>query len=94
MCHGLKEEIAPVGSCCGCMLLLLNIFFPGFGTMINSCLGHHCSGTTFLVGIAQLLLTPLLIGWIWSIWWGCLMTNSEHHHVEEHHHHHHHGGHH
>ena len=49
--------------------LILNIFFPGVGTMINGCLGPR-RGPGILYGFLQLLTAALLIGWVWSIIYG------------------------
>ena len=51
---------------------LCNIIIPGFGTMIQSyCDGRSCWNCgTFFVGVLQLILAPILVGWIWSIWHG------------------------
>ena len=51
---------------------ILNIFFPGVGTMVS---GYFASGgincDAMVVGILQLVLVPVfLIGWICSIIWG------------------------
>lgn len=52
------------------MILILNIFFPGWGTMVSACLGSECRTATVLLGLLQLILAPLIIGWVWSIIWG------------------------
>lgn len=40
----------------------------GVGTIIVGLL--KCSCWTVLVGLAQLVTAPILIGWVWSILWG------------------------
>ena len=50
--------------------LCLNIFLPGFGTMVNSCAGFF-SAAGFCYGLLQLLLAVTLVGWVWSIVYGC-----------------------
>ena len=65
------EHIYPVSW--PCIVLILNIIFPGVGTMLQSyCFDRHFwKFGTFFVGILQLLVSVFLIGWIWSIWHGC-----------------------
>ena len=60
--------------------LVLNIIWPGLGTIINACYGKHaCTGV--LIGLAQLFLTIFFIGWIWSIVYGCkIVEKAKHHH--------------
>ncbi len=55
----------------GLIFFLVNIFFPGFGTMFSAFCAAGCNFDAFLVGLLQLILAPVfLIGWIWSIVWG------------------------
>lgn len=50
------------------VILILNIFFPGIGTMIAGCVGRNANvGAWFCIGFLQLILLFCLIGWIWSI---------------------------
>lgn len=51
------------------ILLVINVFSPGVGTMIASCTGNRCNRTTALVAVLQICTVPLLIGWIWAIVW-------------------------
>ena len=53
------------------VLLIINILFPGIGTCIMACLNKF-SCTCLIIGMLQIITTFLLIGWIWSIWWGVL----------------------
>ena len=65
--------------CTGLTMFILNIFFPGLGTIISSCecaKGGALCTTTLLVGILQAILTGFLLGWIWSIIWGFMIWNK------------------
>ncbi len=52
----------------GVLVLCLNIFLPGIGTMVSAYYDPNgCNCKTVTCGIFQLILTPVLVGWIWSI---------------------------
>jgi hypothetical protein len=51
------------------LMLVLNIILPGTGTMLNGCFGRVCLDL-LVIGFLQLLTAVLLVGWIWSIWYG------------------------
>jgi len=44
--------------------------------MLISCFGDKWSKTTFSVGLFQLLLAYLLIGWVLSIYWGYIIVRK------------------
>ena len=70
-------SIPSVNGCCAFFILILNIFFPGVGTLVLACIGDRFAcGNQFLVGILQIILAPLIIGWIWSIYWGILVLGK------------------
>lgn len=48
----------------------------GSGTMICSCWSEKWSKTLFFVGLFQLFLAYILIGWIFSIYWGWLIVKK------------------
>jgi hypothetical protein len=54
------------------LIFLLNIFFPGVGTMIAGCSSPEHSGL-ICTGILQLVLTCIIIGWFWSIFTGIMI---------------------
>lgn len=77
MCEPLTSDLVAVDSPWGIILMIVNIFFPGIGTIINSFMGSKVRVTTLIVGILQLLLASFIIGWIWSIWWGVLIYQKQ-----------------
>mmetsp|Transcript_52667 Transcript_52667/g.128682 ORF Transcript_52667/g.128682 Transcript_52667/m.128682 type:complete len:91 (-) Transcript_52667:203-475(-) len=56
----------------GVLLLLVNIFLPGIGSIIAGLLTGKMS--TAVIGILQFVLAFCIIGWLWSIWWGVLFV--------------------
>ena len=52
------------------MILLCNIFFPSSGTFYMACIGDKVRKTQFMVAAFQLITVPILIGYIWSLFWG------------------------
>ena len=69
---GLLEDSTPRCEGMGLIVLILNILFPGFGTIIAAFLTPEKEKMTptLIVGILQFILASLLIGWLWAIWWG------------------------
>lgn len=60
------------------LILLLNVFFPGIGTMLIGCISGENVLNWICIGIAQLLLSWIIIGWVWAIITGVmLISNSE-----------------
>ena len=51
------------------LLALLNVFFPGIGTLLCSLWGEPCSKVQAIIGVLQFCMSFLLVGWIWSIVW-------------------------
>ncbi len=75
MCDGSEvvKLVAPYPRVC----LFLNIFFPGVGTMISSFNRIHVvkshqtmNVATFVDGILQLVLSVIILGWVWSVLFG------------------------
>lgn len=57
------------------LILLLNIFFPGVGTMVIGCVSGINVGGWLCVGLLQLLLAFIIIGWIWAIFTGIMILS-------------------
>jgi hypothetical protein len=55
---------------------VLNIFLPGFGTIISGLLAsdreNDCWANIF-IGLLQMVLAPIIVGWVFSIIWGYLI---------------------
>ena len=66
MCTGWRESIPVMGACCAWILLFVNIFLPGWGTMIMAL--KNCSCKCFLIGLLQFLTAAFIIGWVWAIY--------------------------
>lgn len=68
----LAGEIPSTDTVVAVILLIINIFFPGWGTFVMAFIGGF-KVRTLLVGIVQFFTAFIIIGWIWSIWWGILL---------------------
>lgn len=66
----------------GICVFVLNVLIPGSGTFLASCLVKKEESEPNVlvldVGIAilQFALAFILIGWLWSLWWGFLMYQA------------------
>ncbi|KAI0558406.1 SPEC3/Stum [Gracilaria domingensis] len=60
------------------IVLIINVFAPGVGTIIAGCLGTH-GGTAICIGLLQLLLFPVIIGWIWALIWSLALRREAKH---------------
>ena len=69
---GLLEDSTPKCEGMGLVILIINILFPGFGTILAAILTSEKEKmtSTLIVGVLQVLLTCVCIGWLWAIWWG------------------------
>jgi hypothetical protein len=66
-----KDHIPILPHTTSIIILIINIFFPGFGTFCLICLGGGDFWVEHLmIGLIQLFCTPFMIGWIWSLAWG------------------------
>ena len=58
-------------------LLILNIFFPGLGTMIVGCVSPQkevCCGW-FCIGFLQMIFASCIFGWVWAIISACAIVS-------------------
>ena len=65
----------PTNPCMAILMLIMNIIIPGTGTMLNGCFGYVCYELV-IIGFLQLITAPILVGWIWSIWYGVLICGG------------------
>ncbi|KAL0490844.1 stum [Acrasis kona] len=68
-------KIPKLGSPLHVICMMLNIFLPGIGTLVAACYSKNESKKkwNFIFGVLQLLLSVVLIGWMWSVIWGVLI---------------------
>ncbi|EKX36050.1 hypothetical protein GUITHDRAFT_117839 [Guillardia theta CCMP2712] len=55
----------------GLLCFILNIFFPGIGSIVAGLKGDKTS--TMIVGVLQFVTSWFILGWIWSI---CPLSNA------------------
>ena len=71
-----EKSVVKVDRNMGMIVLLLNIFFSGIGTIVAGVLvgGTFQIINNIIVGFLQLILFPyLLLGWFWSLYTGYLI---------------------
>ncbi|KAE9551598.1 hypothetical protein FO519_005205 [Halicephalobus sp. NKZ332] len=84
--HGpLRQAVPCMSHPTAVFCFLLNIFIPGLGTLISAftvwaketsyesqCTKHSVFFLNILTAFLQLLLTPLVVGYLWSLLWGLI----------------------
>ena len=56
---------------------VVNLVFPGVGTMIMACSSsENVSKTQLSIGCLQLLTSFIIIGWLWAIFWSFLCVQK------------------
>lgn len=66
-----SQQVPTLDTNWGTGLLIVNIFLPGVGTLVAGIKSER--NTTMVIGVFQFLLAFLIVGWIWSIYWGYLL---------------------
>ena len=69
---GLEKGIVQLTNpCMGLVLLSLNTILPGSGTIVSSCMDKEKFNLmALMLGILQMGLAILVVGWLWSIFHG------------------------
>ena len=63
----------PLGIICA----IINVFLPGWGTMISTCAGGGVvAKTQIIIGLLQFVTAPILVGYIWSWYWAYLIVTK------------------
>jgi TM2 domain-containing membrane protein YozV len=71
------QSIPVVSPSNGIVILILNILFPGLGTMILACMSSNINGEQLLIGMLQFLtFIFLFVGILWAIWWSIMVLQK------------------
>ena len=69
----LKNHLPEMNKILAIVILVLNIFFPGIGTMCLFCL-YEFKTEYLVVGLIQLITAVCIVGWVWSVLWGVILV--------------------
>jgi hypothetical protein len=69
--HRSNQQVPTLDTNWGTGMLIVNIFLPGVGTLVAGIKSER--NTTMVIGVFQFLLAFIIVGWIWSIYWGYLL---------------------
>lgn len=70
------SDVPKVSPFCSYICAFMNVVLPGSGTILASCYSssNYVSKTQIIIGLHQFITALLIIGWIWSIYWGYLIV--------------------
>ena len=71
--EGILSHCQPTSTIMAAISLILNIFFPGFGTILNGVVGPALDIVQIIIGVIQIFTAVCVIGWVWSIVWGIII---------------------
>jgi hypothetical protein len=81
--HNAEDKIPVVSRTMAMIILIMNIFLPGWGTVVLGFLSPHHTTYFILIGLLQFILVGLIIGWVWAIITGVKTWNKASRHHEE-----------
>ena len=56
------------------LVAIINIFVPGFGTLVMAYFYEESfSKTQMVIGCSQFFLSAIIVGWIWAQYWSFLL---------------------
>ena len=67
MHHSEEDKIPIVSKTLAVIILFMNIFLPGWGTVLLGFISEHHTTYFVLIGLLQFILTSIIVGWIWAI---------------------------
>ena len=70
----LKNHLPVLHKTVAIIILVFNIFIPGLGTMFLACMAGDFKKEHVFVGLAQMLFSVCVIGWVWSVLWGIILV--------------------
>lgn len=70
----LKNHLPILHKTVAIIILIFNIFFPGSGTMMLSCIGGSFKIEHVWVGLIQFITSIFVFGWVWSVLWGIILV--------------------
>ena len=57
----------------GLIVFVLNCVLPGWGTVVSGILSKEVRCNNFILGFLQMMLSIILVGWLWSIYTGYMI---------------------
>ena len=74
----LISDVPKLNKVLAVVFAIINLILPGFGTMFAACFTQEqeVSKAQIAIGFIQLFTSAIIIGWIWSIYWGYLMVTK------------------
>merc|ERR1712200_82068 len=83
ICSNNEADMPVFSKTVGMVIFLINVFAPGSGTGLAAFLLWFIAQdrstnqnkfsrfiTLYCIAVLQIITTLILVGWIWSIWWG------------------------
>jgi TM2 domain-containing membrane protein YozV len=70
----LKNHLPVLHKTVAIIILIFNIFFPGVGTMMLSCIGGTFKIEHVWIGLVQFFTSICVFGWVWSVLWGIILV--------------------
>lgn len=71
-----EDAVVKVGKNVAIAALLLNIFFPGIGTLVACVVADKTVAGIKCFACMWLMCLVFLVGWVWSVWHGVLILRK------------------